>query len=82
MAAETDGSQNCFFVADLGVFEYPLWGYPLTPRFLPADQWFVFDAGGCLPYYPYVAFGDVVFAAASDSDQTVKDNLVILTIFP
>ncbi len=83
VAAETDGSQNCFFVADLGVFEYPLWGYPITPLFLPSDQWFVYDTGGgCLPFYPYVAFGDVVFAATSSSDQTVKDNLVILTIFP
>jgi hypothetical protein len=83
VAAETDGSQSCFFVADLGVFEYPLWGYPITPLFLPSDQWFVYDTGGgCLPFYPYVAFGDVVFAATSSSDQTVKDNLVILTIFP
>ncbi len=83
VAAETDGAQNCFFAADAGVFQYPMWGYPITPLFLPSDQWFVYDTGlGCLPFYPYVAFGDIAFAAASDSDQTVKDNLVVLTIFP
>lgn len=82
--AITDVGAGCVFVADGGVFEYPLYGYPTVDLLLPFDQWFVYDCYCALPYLPYVAFGDIVFVAAnaSEPDTTTKDSFITLTIFP
>jgi outer membrane lipoprotein-sorting protein len=88
--ASTDFGQGCIFVADGAVFEYPLTGFPTVNLFQPFDQWFVFDCelfgvGACpLPFLPYVAFGDIVWVAATAAgpDTTTKDSLITLTVFP
>jgi len=79
--ATTDPQIGCIFVADAWYFEYPLEGFRTVPLGLPFDQWFVYDNGGLLPFVPYVAFGDIAFAAASLEDATIKDSLIILTVF-
>lgn len=83
-AATDFGAGGCVFVADGGIFEYPLGGVPTTPLGLPIDQWFVADCYCGLPYLPYVAFGDIVFVAANatEPDTTTKDSFITLTIFP
>lgn len=88
--ATTDFGQGCIFVADGAVFEYPLTGGPTVNLFQPFDQWFVFDCelfgvGVCpLPFLPYVAFGDIVWVAATAAgpDTTTKDSFITLTVFP
>lgn len=82
--ATTDPLAGCVFVADGGIFQYPLEGFPTVDLLLPFDQWFVYDNGGLLPFLPYVAFGDIAFVAANpfEPDTTTKDSLITLTIFP
>ncbi|HEV8561883.1 MAG TPA: hypothetical protein VGR06_36640 [Actinophytocola sp.] len=82
--ADTDLLSGCVFVADGGVFEYPLNGYPTTDLLLWYDQWLAYDCYCPLPYLPYVAFGDIAFVAANpfEPDVTTKDSFIALTIFP
>jgi hypothetical protein len=79
--AVTNPDINCIFVADGGAFEPPLAGFPTVPLGSFLDQWYVFDDGGDVPFLPWVSFGDVGWAAANETDLTIKDTLVILTIF-
>jgi outer membrane lipoprotein-sorting protein len=79
--AVTNPDIGCIFVADGGVFDPPLAGFPTVPLGSFLDQWYVFDDGSDVPFLPWVAFGDVAFAAANQTDLTIKDTLVILTIF-
>jgi hypothetical protein len=81
VSAVTNPDAGCVFIADGAAFEPPLTGFPTTQLGTPFDQWYVFDDGGPLPFLPFVAFGDVAFAAANQTDLTVKDSLVVLTIF-
>lgn len=73
-------ASNCIFVADFGVFETPLNGFPTTALGFPFDQWFVFDTGAPVPFTPWVAAGDILFVAANPTDVTVKHGLIILTV--
>lgn len=79
----TDLAISCSFVADGFFYQWPLSGVPWVPLGLDFDQWLIYDnGGGPLPYWPYVALGDVVFVAANGSDRTTKDSLVVLTVWP
>lgn len=82
--AITDPNQGCSFVADLGQFSPPMAGFPVQPLGLPIDEWFVFDTGGPIPFFPFTVFGVVNFAADNpfaEGPATVVASLVILDIF-
>jgi len=81
--AATDITIGCFFYGSAWYFEFPLEGWATVPLGLPFDQWFVRDNGcyWCLPYVPYVAFGDVVFSATNFTDVTTKDSFIVLTVW-
>jgi hypothetical protein len=81
--AATDISLGCFFYGSAWYFEFPLEGWATVPLGLPFDQWFVRDNGcyWCLPYLPWVAFGDVVFSATNFTDVTTKDSFIVLTVW-
>ena len=81
VTALTDPSIGCIFVADGAFFEPPLAGFPITGLGLPFDQWYVFDTGDPVPFLPWVAFGDIAFAATNFTDTTTKDSLIILTVW-
>lgn len=72
---------GCLIAASAIYVEYPMGFRLLDPAGLPYLRWLVGDAGGFLPYVPYVAFGDAAFLAASLNDTTVKDSLIVLTVF-
>jgi outer membrane lipoprotein-sorting protein len=81
--AATDVTLGCFFYGSAWYFEFPLEGWATVPLGLPFDQWFVRDNGclWCLPYVPWVAFGDVVFSATNLTDVTTKDSFIVLTVW-
>jgi hypothetical protein len=81
VAARTDGSIGCFFAADRGTFFSPLAGRPFYPLYLTVDDWLAGDNGALLPYVPYVTFGDIAFLVVNKDDQTVKDSLIVLTVW-
>lgn len=82
VTAVTEPNYGCAFHADGGYFQYPLWGQPTTPIGYWFDQWVAYDTGGGgLPYLPWVALGDIPVLAANTEDTTVKDALVVLTVW-
>jgi hypothetical protein len=82
LTATTDFANAACLIAGGGAYlEYPLSLAQLTPLPLPYLQLQVFDNGGALPYVPYLAFGDIGIVAASSTDTTTKDSLVILYVY-
>jgi outer membrane lipoprotein-sorting protein len=81
--AHTDAGNNCLIVDFAGYLEYPIWPFGISNLFLP-DHLIVLGDGdpwGFLPFSPYVAFGDIAWAAASNTDVTVKDALLAMVVF-
>jgi len=82
LTATTDfANAACLIVGGAVYLEYPLSFVQLTPLPLPYLQLQVYDNGGLLPYVPYVAFGDIAIVAASATDTTTKDSLIILYVY-
>jgi hypothetical protein len=79
--AVTDQNASCIFVAHAWGFVPPLFIFPFTNPGSWYDAFGAFDDGGPVPFFPFVAPGDITFFAANQTDLTIKDSLVILTVF-
>jgi hypothetical protein len=81
IGAATDPGNGCLIVASAAVAEYTISGQPIVGLPTPLHIWEFWDNGSAVPCCPYIAFGDVAWAAYNGEDTTVVDSLIILYIF-